>query len=211
MLSCFFEWAWECSSLEWVCWVTQAVLCPHMLTSQIAEHSWDRLEPESACSCLCEHENRGWGRRLQTKDGVHSLVSCGTELHSQSWRRSHEPSCPFSEKAHIFTLSSPQLYFSPLTATICPETSSVTWLLWSCFLFSQETKMFTPLQSRLSFSSALQRQTRSTFTTNCLYQWKRKKKQASAFSCFWVERWIMCLFRHARSPQEDWKIRGGLA
>lgn len=32
---------------------------------------------------------------------------------------------------------------------------------------------------------------------------KEKKKQASAFSCFWVERWIMCLFRHVRSPQED--------
>lgn len=135
MLSCFFERAWECSSLEWVCWVTQAVLCPHMLTSQIAEHSWDRLEPESACSCLCEHENRGWGRRLQTKDGVHSLVSCGTELHSQSWRRSHEPSCPFSEKANIFTLSSPQLYFSPLTATICPDKLShmIVVILFSFF------------------------------------------------------------------------------
>lgn len=94
------------------CRVTQAVLCPHILTSQIAEHSWDRLEPESAFS-------RGWGLRLQTKDGFLNPAPCDTELHSQSCRRSHEPSCPFSERANIFALSSPQLRFFFLRRQKC--------------------------------------------------------------------------------------------
>lgn len=145
---------------------------------------------ESASSHLLEHENWGWGRHLQTKNGFLNPGSCGAELHSQE--STVEAGDALMNQAALSQRKPTTLrcrhhncVFLPLTAskTICPEANSFTWLLWSCFLFSQEAKMFSPLQSHRSFSSAFQRQTRSIFTTNCLRQWKRRKKTPSAVSC----------------------------
>lgn len=168
----------------------------HTLTSQTAECSWDRLEPESASSRLCEHKHWGWGLHLQKKDGFLNPASCGTELHSQSWRRSHEPSCPFSEKANVFAFSSPQLCFSPLIASK-PSGWRQSQSHDCCdlvFSFLRRHKC-SHHYSHISFSSALQRLTRSTFTTNFLYQWKEKKKLQSAApgwsagSCVYSDMW----------------------
>lgn len=180
MLYCFFDRTWECSSLEWVCWcrVTQAVLCPHMLTSQIAEHSWDRLEPESASSRLSEHEKRGRGLRLQTKDGSLNPVSSGTELHSQSRRRSHEPSCPFSENANIFALSSPQLCFSPLISSkpsVQGQTQSHDWFFFKSLRIQKCWQYYIHIFRFLFF----------TFTTNYIYQWNGEKTYLQSAAPGW--------------------------
>lgn len=193
MLSCFFDRTWECSGLEWVCWcrVTQAVLCPHMLTSPIADHSWDRLEPESASSHLSEQEKRERGLRLGwlPKPCVLWNRAAQSEPETLSWTE-----LPFlRESQHlctvvtttVFPLSEPSVQRLTQSHDCCGRG----WLLLRvqkcshyyihifCFLLHYKDKHFLPF---------------------------------TAVSCSWVERWTTCLFRHV-SPQEDWKIRGGLA
>lgn len=133
------------------------------------------MRPSSADKGWLPKPSVLWHRAAQSEK---STVRAGDALMNQtalSQRKTASLQC--RHRNCVFPLSLLQNHLS--------ETNSVTCLLWCSFLFSQDTKIFTPWQSHLSFSSALQRQTRSTFATKCLYQWKRKK--TSAVSCWSAE------------------------
>lgn len=92
--------------------VMEVVSRPHVLPSQIAEHSWDRLEADPAPSPLCKHKRQGRGLPPRRKNGFLKATSCGTALHIQRKERrterhrcSHEPNCPFSKETKVLQCS----------------------------------------------------------------------------------------------------------
>lgn len=67
--------------------VTEVIPRPHVLPSQIAEHSWDRLEADPAPSPFCKHKRQGRGLPPGKKNGFLKATSCGTVLRIQRGER----------------------------------------------------------------------------------------------------------------------------
>lgn len=176
----------------------QAVLCPYMLTSRIAEHSWDRLEPESASS-LCEHENRGWGLRLQTKDGFLNPPSCGTELHSQ--RRA---------QSELETLSWTKLPFLRESQHLCIVVTATVFFHSHCFKTICQRQTQSHVCCDVFFFLRTQKSSHHYSHIFCFFpHYKDKRVLRLPQSVFinekeknicsqLLERWIMCLLRGMR-------------